>query len=129
MNFLLDNLIFVAAVLGVVGLFFMFLKSAWVSKQDAGDKKMVELSNHIAKGAMAFLVAEWKVLGIFSIIAASLLAWSGTLIETSTPYIAVSFIIGAVFSALAGYFGMNIATKAIKPEKHLKKCNPGLFVK
>ena len=112
MNFLLDNLIFVAPVLGVVGLFFMFLKSAWVSKQDAGDKKMVELSNHIAKGAMAFLVAEWKVLGVFSIIAASLLAWSGTLVETSTPYIAVSFIIGAVFSALAGYFGMNIATKA-----------------
>ena len=61
---------------------------------------------------MAFLVAEWKVLGIFSVIAASLLAWSGTLVETSTPFIAVSFIIGAVFSALAGYFGMNIATKA-----------------
>ena len=112
MNFLLDNLIFVAPVLGVVGLFFMFIKSAWVSKQDPGDKKMVELSDHIAKGAMAFLVAEWKVLSVFSIIAAGLLAWSGTLIETSTPYIAVSFIIGAVFSALAGYFGMNIATKA-----------------
>ena len=73
---------------------------------------MVELSGHIAKGAMAFLVAEWKVLAIFSVIAAGLLAWSGTLVETSTPYIAVSFLIGAVFSALAGYFGMNIATKA-----------------
>ena len=110
MDLLNNNLVFIAPILGVIG--FMFIKSAWVSKQDPGDKKMVELSGHIAKGAMAFLVAEWKVLAIFSVIAAGLLAWSGTLVETSTPYIAVSFLIGAVFSALAGYFGMNIATKA-----------------
>ena len=112
MDLLNNNLVFIAPVLGVVGLIFMFIKSSWVSRQDPGDKKMVELSGHIAKGAMAFLVAEWKVLSIFSVIAAGLLAWSGTLVETSTPYIAVSFLIGAVFSALAGYFGMNIATKA-----------------
>ena len=112
MDLLNNNLVFIAPILGVIGLIFMFVKSAWVSKQDPGDKKMVELSGHIAKGAMAFLVAEWKVLAIFSVIAAGLLAWSGTLVETSTPYIAVSFLIGAVFSALAGYFGMNIATKA-----------------
>ena len=112
MDLLNNNLVFIAPVLGVVGLIFMFIKSAWVSRQDPGDKKMVELSGHIAKGAMAFLVAEWKVLAIFSVLAAGLLAWSGTLVETSTPYIAVSFLIGAVFSALAGYFGMNIATKA-----------------
>ena len=112
MDLLNNNLVFIAPILGVIGLIFMFIKSAWVSKQDPGDKKMVELSGHIAKGAMAFLVAEWKVLAIFSVIAAGLLAWSGTLVETSTPYIAVSFLIGAVFSALAGYFGMNIATKA-----------------
>ena len=112
MEFLDSYLIYVAPVLGVVGLIFMFFKSKWVSKQEAGDEKMTELASHIAKGAMAFLVAEWKVLTIFSIIAAALLAWSGTLVETSTPYIAVSFLIGAVFSALAGYFGMNIATKA-----------------
>jgi len=112
MEFLSKNFIYVAPFLGVIGLIFMFLKSSWVSKQNPGDKKMVELSDHIAKGAMAFLVAEWRVLSVFSVIAASLLAWSGTLVETSTPYIAVSFLIGAVFSALAGYFGMNIATKA-----------------
>ena len=112
MLFTEENLIYLVPAMGVLGLIVMFIKSSWVSKQDAGDKKMVTLSNHIAKGAMAFLVAEWKVLGIFSVIAASLLAWSGTLVETSTPFIAVSFIIGAVFSALAGYFGMNIATKA-----------------
>ena len=112
MLFTEENLIYLVPVMGVLGLIVMFIKSRWVSKQDAGDEKMVTLSNHIAKGAMAFLVAEWKVLGIFSVIAAGLLAWSGTLVETSTPFIAVSFIIGAVFSALAGYFGMNIATKA-----------------
>ena len=112
MLFTEENLIYLVPVMGVLGLIVMFIKSRWVSKQDAGDEKMVTLSSHIAKGAMAFLVAEWKVLGIFSVIAAGLLAWSGTLVETSTPFIAVSFIIGAVFSALAGYFGMNIATKA-----------------
>ena len=112
MLFTEENLIYLVPAMGVLGLIVMFIKSSWISKQDAGDEKMVTLSNHIAKGAMAFLVAEWKVLGIFSVIAASLLAWSGTLVETSTPFIAVSFIIGAVFSALAGYFGMNIATKA-----------------
>ena len=112
MLFTEENLIYLVPAMGVLGLIVMFIKSSWVSNQDAGDEKMVTLSNHIAKGAMAFLVAEWKVLGIFSVIAASLLAWSGTLVETSTPFIAVSFIIGAVFSALAGYFGMNIATKA-----------------
>ena len=112
MEFLEANLIYLVPLMGVLGLIVMFVKSRWVSIQDPGDEKMVSLSNHIAKGAMAFLIAEWKVLGIFSIIAAGLLAWSGTLVETSTPFIAVSFVIGAVFSALAGYFGMNIATKA-----------------
>ena len=112
MDFLIGNFIYLAPFLGVVGLIVMFFKSSWVSKQDAGDKKMIELSDHISKGAMAFLVAEWKVLGIFSVFAAIILAWSGTLIETSSPMIAVSFLIGAFFSALAGYFGMKIATKA-----------------
>ena len=112
MEFLEANLIYLVPLMGVLGLVVMFIKSRWVSVQDPGNEKMVNLSNHIAKGAMAFLVAEWKVLAIFSVIAASLLAWSGTLVETSTPFIAISFIIGAVFSALAGYFGMNIATKA-----------------
>ena len=90
----------------------MAIKSAWVVKQDAGDGKMQELAGYIASGAMAFLKAEWKILSYFVVIAAILLAWSGTTVETSSPVIALSFIIGAVFSALAGYIGMNIATKA-----------------
>jgi len=112
MDFFISNFIYLAPALGCVGLIVMFFKSSWVSKQDPGDKKMVEISNHIAKGAMAFLVAEWKVLGIFSVFAAIVLAWSGTLIETSSPVIALAFLVGAFFSALAGYFGMKIATKA-----------------
>ena len=98
--------------LGVLGLIVMAVKSAWVTKQDAGDANMIELADHIAKGSMAFLRAEWKVLAYFAVITAILLAWSGTLVDTSSPVIAISFLIGAILSALAGYIGMNIATKA-----------------
>jgi K(+)-stimulated pyrophosphate-energized sodium pump len=83
-----------------------------VTKQPTGDENMVELAGYIADGAMAFLKAEWKVLSYFAVIAAIVLAWSGTLVPTSDPVIAVSFLIGAFLSALAGYIGMKIATKA-----------------
>lgn len=105
-------ILYVVPALGLVGLLVMIIKSRWVSAQDAGDANMKELAGYIADGAMAFLKAEWKILTYFAIIAAILLAWSGTLIETSTPVIAIAFLIGAVFSAFAGYIGMNIATKA-----------------
>ncbi|GAB3222189.1 sodium-translocating pyrophosphatase [Algoriphagus aestuariicola] len=105
-------LIYLVPALGLIGLLVMAVKSAWVTKQDTGDKNMVELSGYIADGAMAFLKAEWKVLSYFAIIAGILLAWSGTLVETSSPVIAISFLIGAFLSALAGYIGMKIATKA-----------------
>lgn len=108
----MEQFVWIIPVLGIVGLIVMAVKSAWVSKQDAGDANMKELAGYIADGAMAFLKAEWKILGYFVVIAGILLAFSGTLVETSHPVIAVSFIIGAVFSALAGYFGMKIATKA-----------------
>ncbi|HMS40596.1 MAG TPA: sodium-translocating pyrophosphatase, partial [Pyrinomonadaceae bacterium] len=107
-----STILYLIPALGIFGLVVMAFKSAWVSKQPAGDANMVELASYIAEGAMAFLKAEWKILGIFAVVAAALLAWSGTLVETSSPVIAVSFLIGAVFSATAGYFGMNIATKA-----------------
>ena len=103
---------------GVLGLIVMAFKSAWVGKQDAGDANMKELAGHIADGAMAFLKAEWKVLGIFVVITAALLAYSGTVHEVngraihSSWLICISFIIGAVFSATAGFIGMKVATKA-----------------
>lgn len=112
MELVQDNLIYCIPAIGIVGLIVMLFKSAWVVKQDAGDENMKTLAGYIADGAMAFLKAEWKVLSYFVVIASILLAYSGTLIETSSWVIAVSFIIGAFTSALAGYIGMNIATKA-----------------
>ena len=114
----MTELIYLIPALGVVGLIVMAIKSAWVSKQDAGDAKMQELAGYIADGAMAFLKAEWKVLAIFVAFAAALLAYSGTIHEIngkpihSSWIISISFIIGAVFSATAGYIGMKVATKA-----------------
>lgn len=110
--------LYLVPALGVLGLIVMAVKSAWISKQDAGDAKMQELAGYIADGAMAFLKAEWKVLSIFVVITAALLAYSGTIHEVggrqihSHPLIAIAFIIGAVFSATAGYIGMKVATKA-----------------
>ncbi len=105
-------MLYLVPALGLVGIFVMIAKSAWVSKQEVGEKNMAELAGHIAEGAMSFLKAEWKVMAYFVVIAAILLGYSGTLVEHSSPIIAIAFIIGAVFSALAGYFGMRIATKA-----------------
>ncbi len=107
-----SKVLYLIPALGILGLVVMAIKSSWVSRQSAGDENMVQLSTYIAEGAMAFLKAEWKVLAVFAAIAAAVLGWSGTLVETSSPVIALSFLIGAVFSATAGYFGMNIATKA-----------------
>ncbi|MCD0490358.1 sodium-translocating pyrophosphatase [Pedobacter sp. MC2016-14] len=118
MEFLQNNLIYFIPVLGLIGILVMAVKSAWVNKQDAGDANMQELAGYIADGAMAFLKAEWKVLSIFVVFTAALLAYSGTIHEVngvalhSSWIIALAFIIGAVFSATAGYIGMSAATKA-----------------
>ncbi len=118
MDFLQNNLIYSIPLLGIIGILVMAVKSAWINKQDAGDANMQELAGYIADGAMAFLKAEWKVLSIFAVFAAALLAYSGTIHEIngkeihSSWIISISFIIGAVFSAFAGYIGMNVATKA-----------------
>jgi len=109
---MMHNIIYLVPAMGIIGLLAMAIKSVWVRKQETGDKTMNELAGYIADGAMAFLRAEWKILSYFVVIAAIILAWSGTLVESSSPLIAVSFIIGAVLSALAGYIGMNIATKS-----------------
>lgn len=112
MDFLYTNLIYLIPVFGLIGLVFMAIKSAWVTKQETGDATMNELAGYIAAGAMAFLRAEWKILTYFVAVAACLLAWSGTTVATSSPVIAISFIIGAFLSAFAGYLGMRIATKS-----------------
>ncbi|MGF7082456.1 sodium-translocating pyrophosphatase [Mucilaginibacter sp. UYCu711] len=112
MDFLNTYLIYLIPVFGLIGILFMIIKSAWVTKQETGDASMNELAGYIADGAMAFLRAEWKVLGYFVVVAGVLLAWSGTTVATSSPVIAISFVIGAFLSAFAGYLGMRIATKS-----------------
>jgi K(+)-stimulated pyrophosphate-energized sodium pump len=109
---LMNFLLYLVPVLGIVGLLFTYIKSAWVTKQDAGDEKMREISDNIANGAMAFLRAEYKVLGYFVVLTSILLFLLSQTNHKSHFLIAVAFIIGAVFSALAGYIGMKIATKA-----------------
>src|SRR3954468_20935033 len=105
-------LFYLVPAFGILALLYTFVKSAWVSKQEAGNDRMKEIAQYIAEGAMAFLKAEYKVLTYFVIIAALLLAFMGSSSEHSSPMIAVAFIVGAFFSALAGFIGMRIATKA-----------------
>src|SRR6187431_1597691 len=108
----MDKLIYVIPAMGIVGLLYTFVKFAWVAKQDAGNPRMKEISEYIAEGAMAFLKAEYKILTYFVIIGALLLGVMGFSNENSHWSIAVAFIIGAFFSALAGFIGMKVATKA-----------------
>ncbi|WPV00528.1 sodium-translocating pyrophosphatase [Mucilaginibacter sp. cycad4] len=112
MDFLNNYLIYLIPVFGLIGILVMAVKAAWVTKQNAGDGDMATLAGYIADGAMAFLRAEWKILGGFVVVAGILLAWSGTTVASSSPVIAISFVIGAFLSAFAGYLGMRIATKA-----------------
>ena len=108
-----EQIFYVVPFLGIIGLIVMAMKSSWVSKQDAGDANMQEIAGYIQKGAMAFLKAEWRVLSYYAVIAAILLGWSGMSENVNSHWIiSLSFVFGAVLSALAGYFGMNIATKA-----------------
>src|SRR5258707_7826602 len=108
----MDKLIYAVPILGAIGLLFTFVKFSWVSKQDPGNQRMQEISQHIAEGAMAFLKAEWKILSYFVILAAILLAIMGNSNPQSHWSIAVAFILGAILSATAGYIGMRSATKA-----------------
>ena len=108
----MENLIYLVPLMGIIGLLYTLVKFNWVSKQDAGSDRMKEISTYIAEGAMAFLKAEWKILGYFVAIVALLLGFMSQSNESSHWSISISFIIGAVFSATAGYIGMKVATKA-----------------
>ncbi|MBL7745647.1 MAG: sodium-translocating pyrophosphatase [Chitinophagaceae bacterium] len=108
----MDKLIYVVPLMGVIGLLYTLVKFNWVSKQNAGTDRMKEISSHIAAGAMAFLKAEWKILGYFVVVVGILLGFMATTNENSHWSIAIAFVIGAVFSATAGYIGMRIATRS-----------------
>ncbi|MBT8319147.1 MAG: sodium-translocating pyrophosphatase, partial [Gramella sp.] len=104
-------MIYMPAVLAIIGLIYMWVKRSWVMKQDAGDGKMKEISAHIYEGALAFLNAEYKLLTLFVIGASIALAAIAYFVPTTHYLIVVAFIFGAFFSALAGNMGMKIATQ------------------
>mgnify|MGYP002351698120 CR=1 FL=1 len=108
----MDNLIYLVPAMGLIGLLYTWMKFNWVGKQDAGNDRMREISTYIAEGAMAFLRAEWKILGYFVVLVGILLAVMASANPHSHWSIAIAFVVGAVFSATAGYIGMKVATKA-----------------
>jgi K(+)-stimulated pyrophosphate-energized sodium pump len=104
-------MIYMPIALALLGLIYMIVKQKWVMKQDAGDGKMKEISDHIYEGALAFLNAEYRLLAIFVVIVSVLLGCCIFCSPTTHWLIVVAFIFGAIFSAYAGNIGMKIATK------------------
>jgi K(+)-stimulated pyrophosphate-energized sodium pump len=108
---MLQTITYAIPVFGILALLYTFWRSSWVSKQEVGTDRMATIAKNIADGAMAFLKAEYRVLAIFVLAVAILLGVSADPVSSS-PLVAMSFIIGAVCSALAGFIGMRVATKA-----------------
>ncbi len=108
----MSYLIYLILGAGLIGILFTVWKSAWVKKQAVGNEKMEKIGTHIADGAMAFLKAEYKVLAIFVAAIAVLLYFKGHIDKDSNGFVALSFVVGAFLSGLAGFLGMRIATKA-----------------
>jgi len=108
----MPNWIYIIPALGIVALIFAFVKAKWVSRLDPGTERMVEISGYVRDGAMAFLKREYRVLAIFVLVVAVLLAIANWNSPDSSPIIAISFVLGAFSSALAGFFGMRVATNA-----------------
>jgi len=109
---MMNQIIYLLPLAALVGFAFMFFKSAWINKQEEGTERMARIAKNIADGAMAFLKAEYKVIAIFVIAVAILLGIKGTVEENSNAMVALSFVVGAFLSALAGFIGMKVATKA-----------------
>jgi K(+)-stimulated pyrophosphate-energized sodium pump len=108
MKFIIDFL----PAFGLLGLLFVFIKNNWIAKQEVGNEKMATIAKNIAKGAMSFLKAEYRILSIFVVCLAVLLYIKGSNEEGSHGMVALSFVVGAICSALAGFIGMRVATKS-----------------
>ncbi|MEC8355612.1 MAG: sodium-translocating pyrophosphatase, partial [Verrucomicrobiota bacterium] len=108
----LDNLLLSLPAVGVLALIFTWWKTQTINSTPEGSKHMSKIARSIQEGAMAFLRAEYRILIIFVVAVAALLFWSGSNNEQSHALVAVSFAVGAFCSALAGYLGMKVATKA-----------------
>jgi len=108
----MESIMYLIPLMGLLALIYSFAKNSWITKQDAGNEKMVEIAGYIRDGAIAFLRTEYKILAIFVITVALLLGFSNSGRNDSSSLIALSFLVGASCSALAGYLGMKAATKA-----------------
>ena len=108
MKFIIDFL----PAFGLLGLLFVFIKNNWIAKQEVGNEKMATIAKNITKGAMSFLKAEYRILSIFVVCLAVLLYIKGSNEEGSHGMVALSFVVGAICSALAGFIGMRVATKS-----------------
>ena len=107
----MDNILYFIPLTGIIALLFVYFKNNWVASKEVGSEKMARIAKNIADGAMAFLKAEYKILSVFVLITAVLLAFKGVN-EGTSWLVSISFIVGAMCSGLAGYIGMKVATKA-----------------
>ena len=108
----MEIIIKILPAFGILGLLFVLVKNNWVTKQEVGNEKMATIAKNISSGAMSFLKAEYRILSIFVVCLAILLYIKGSNEEGSHGMVALSFIVGAICSALAGFIGMRVATKA-----------------
>ncbi|MEE8137828.1 MAG: sodium/proton-translocating pyrophosphatase, partial [Thermoanaerobaculia bacterium] len=107
-----ESLLYAVPACGAAALLLAWILSAWIQRQDAGTEKMKTIAAHIREGAMAFLAREYRVLAIFVVVVAALLAWANAGVAESSMLIGLSLLAGALCSGLAGFFGMRIATAA-----------------
>nr|HPN39543.1 sodium/proton-translocating pyrophosphatase [Melioribacteraceae bacterium] len=108
----MDWIVYTIPFMGLIALLYSYVKNAWINKQGVGNAHMEEISGYIREGAIAFLKTEYKTIAVFVVIVAVMLGISNHFNNESSSLIALSFFVGAVCSALAGYLGMIAATKA-----------------
>ncbi len=108
----MDSLIYILPIFGLIALGYMMILSKWVKAQDPGTDRMQQIGRYIQEGAMAFLKAEYRMLVVFVVIAGALLGWISYMVPSTHWFIVIAFVIGALFSAIAGNIGMRIATEA-----------------
>ncbi|MDZ7806406.1 MAG: sodium/proton-translocating pyrophosphatase [Gracilimonas sp.] len=120
----MDTIIYFIPVAGVIALLYTIFKTSWVTKQEIGTERMERISKSIASGAMAFLKAEYRVLAVFVLVVAIILGFSADP-TTSSWMVAISFVVGAICSGLAGFIGMKVATKANVRTTHAARTSLG----
>ncbi|MEZ4429998.1 MAG: sodium-translocating pyrophosphatase [Nannocystaceae bacterium] len=108
----IEQLIYLAPVAGAIALAYAFLTTGWVNRQDAGNDRMKNIAEQIFRGAMAFLSAEYRVLALFVLLVAGALTAMYAMTDAGSPLVGLAFVVGAFCSALAGWFGMRVATRA-----------------